>query len=244
MKNLKYLLIFGLVATALTSFTLWLALNKIFFTFVFSVAAMDPHNWVYVTVNFALLSLFLVFTVFRRKVARLPSSIYLAFIVALYIEMYGFALTMFAISAVFGLAGIATFWGFLLPLIGLASLNSIFYFIIVPVSNMIILSGIFLVVFGWRRIYKAKDTLVTTGIYAQTRHPQYLGFLLITGGIVFLWPTFSTLLMWPILMFLYYRLAKEEEQRMEEKFEEEYREYKKSVSRFMPRWSRIKEAFA
>jgi len=244
MKNLKYLLIFMLAATAMISFTLWLALNKIFFTFVFSVAAMDPHNWVYVTVNFALLSLFLVFTVFRRKVARLPSSIYLAFIVALYIEMYGFALTMFAISAVFGLAGIATFWGFLLPLIGLASLNSIFYFIIVPVSNMIILSGIFLVVFGWRRIYKAKDKLVTTGIYAQTRHPQYLGFLLITGGIVFLWPTFSTLLMWPILMFLYYRLAKEEEQRMEEKFEEEYREYKKSVSRFMPRWSRIKEAFA
>jgi len=244
MKNLKYLLIFMLAATAMISFTLWLALNKIFFTFVFSVAAMDPHNWVYVTVNFALLSLFLVFTVFRRKVARLPSSIYLAFIVALYIEMYGFALTMFAISAVFGLAGIATFWGFLLPLIGLASLNSIFYFIIVPVSNMIILSGIFLVVFGWRRIYKAKDTLVKTGIYAQTRHPQYLGFLLITGGIVFLWPTFSTLLMWPILMFLYYRLAKEEEQRMEEKFEEEYREYKKSVSRFMPRWSRIKEAFA
>jgi len=132
----------------MTLSTIWLAVNKIFFTFVFSVAAIDPHNWVYVTVNFVLLSLFLVFTVFRRKVARLPSSIYLAFIVALYIEMYGFALTMFAINAAFGVAGIATFWGFLLPLIGLTSLNAIFYFIIVPVSNMIILSGIFLVIFG------------------------------------------------------------------------------------------------
>ena len=244
MKNLKYLLIFVFVATAMTLFTIWLAMNKIFFTFVFSVAAMDPHNWVYVIINFALLSLFLVFTIFRKKVARLPSSIYLAFIVALYIEMYGFALTMFAISAGFGLAGIATFWGFLLPLTGLASLNSIFYFIIVPVSNMIILSGIFLVVFGWRRIFKAKNTLVTTGIYAQTRHPQYLGFLLITGGIVFLWPTFSTLLMWPILAFLYYRLAKEEEAKMEKKFSEEYREYKRIVPRFIPKRGRIKEAFA
>jgi protein-S-isoprenylcysteine O-methyltransferase Ste14 len=223
--------------------TIWLAINKIFFTFVFSVAAIDPHNWIYVTVNFVLLSLFLVFTVFRRKVARLPSSIYLAFIVALYIEMYGFALTMFAINAVFGIAGIATFWGFLLPLIGLSSLNSIFYFIIVPVSNMIILLGIFFVVFGWRKIYKAKEKLVTTGIYAQTRHPQYLGFLLLTGGVVFLWPTFSTLLMWPILLFLYHRLAEEEGQKLEAKFGKDYLEYKKSVPRFLPNWGRFKEAF-
>jgi protein-S-isoprenylcysteine O-methyltransferase Ste14 len=227
----------------MTLFTIWLAINKIFFTFVFSVAAIDPHNWIYVTVNFVLLSLFLVFTVFRRKVARLPSSIYLAFIVALYIEMYGFALTMFAINAVFGIAGIATFWGFLLPLIGLSSLNSIFYFIIVPVSNMIILLGIFFVVFGWRKIYKAKEKLVTTGIYAQTRHPQYLGFLLLTGGVVFLWPTFSTLLMWPILLFLYHRLAEEEGQKLEAKFGEDYLEYKKSVPRFLPNWGRFKEAF-
>ena len=227
----------------MTLFTIWLAINKIFFTFVFSVAAIDPHNWIYVTLNFVLLSLFLVFTVFRRKVARLPSSIYLAFIVALYIEMYGFALTMFAINAVFGIAGIATFWGFLLPLIGLSSLNSIFYFIIVPVSNMIILLGIFFVVFGWQKIYKAKEKLVTTGIYAQTRHPQYLGFLLLTGGVVFLWPTFSTLLMWPILLFLYHRLAEEEGQKLEAKFGKDYLEYKKSVPRFLPNWGRFKEAF-
>ena len=209
-------------------------MNRIFFTFVFSVAAIDPHSWIYVIVNFVLLSVFLVFTVFRRKVARLPSSVYLAFIVALYIEMYGFALTMFVISAVFGLAGVATFWGFLLPLTGLALLESIFYYVIVPISNIIILAGIFLLVFGWRRIYRAKDRLVTAGIYAHTRHPQYLGFLLITGGINFLWPTFSTLLMWPILVFLYIRLAKEEEAKMGAKFGEEYQKYKNTVPMFIP----------
>jgi protein-S-isoprenylcysteine O-methyltransferase Ste14 len=120
----------------------------------------------------------------------------------------------------------------------------IFPDVILPISNIMILAGIFLVVFGWRRIYRAKDKLVTKGIYAQTRHPQYLGFLLITGGIDFLWPTFSTLLMWPLLVFLYYRLAKEEEAKMEETFGEEYREYKKSVPRFLPNWTRIREAFS
>jgi protein-S-isoprenylcysteine O-methyltransferase Ste14 len=229
----KSLLGLVLLGMAVSLFSVWLAMNQI--TFIFSVAAIGyPHNWGYVALNFILLSLFLLFIKFRRRVALLPSSVYLAFIVALYIEMYGFPLTMYFFSWFLGYENVATLWYFLVGLTGHDLFVSIYLGVILPISNMIILTGMFLIVFGWSRIFKAKDALVTTGIYAHVRHPQYLGFLLLTLGINFLWTTFSTLILWPILALLYHRLAKEEEKDMEAKFGEEYREYKNKVPMFIP----------
>jgi len=100
---------------------------------------------------------------------------------------------------------------------------------------MIILIGILLIIFGWRKIYGAKGQLVTTGIYGHVRHPQYLGFLLLTLGMNVLWIAISTLLLWPILAILYYRLAKAEDKELEERFGEEYRKYKCMVPILIPR---------
>ena len=230
----KYLLSLVLLGGLVPLFSVWLAMNQI--TFIFSVAAVGyPENWGYVALNFLLLSLFLVFIKFRRKVACLPSSVYLAFIVALYIEMYGFPLTMYFFSWFLGYENVATLWYFLVGVIGYDAFVSVYLSVILPISNVIIISGMFLIVFGWSRIFRAKDALITTGIYAHVRHPQYLGFLLLTLGINFLWTTFSTLILWPVLALLYYRLAKEEEKSMEKKFGEEYREYKRAVPMFIPR---------
>jgi protein-S-isoprenylcysteine O-methyltransferase Ste14 len=223
-----------LLGVLVSLFSVWLAMNHI--TFIFSVAAVGyPENWGYVALNFILLSLFLVFIKFRRKAARLPSSIYLAFIVALYIEMYGFPLTMYFFSWFLGYENVATVWYFLVGVTGIDQFVSIYLGVVLPISNAIILTGMFLIVFGWSRIFRAKDALITTGIYGHVRHPQYLGFLLLTLGINFLWTTFSTLILWPVLALLYYRLAREEEKGMEEKFGEEYREYKRVVPMFIPR---------
>ncbi|MEM2099022.1 MAG: methyltransferase [Candidatus Bathyarchaeia archaeon] len=230
----KFILSLILLAVTVVVISFWLAMNHI--TFIFSVAAMGyPQNWGYVILNFLILSLFLVFIKFRRKVARLPSSAYLAFIIALYIEMYGFPLTMYFFSWFLGYENVATLWYFLTTITGYDLFVAVYLGVILPISNVIILNGILLIIFGWSKIFKAKGELVTTGIYAHVRHPQYLGFLLLTFGINFLWTTFSTLILWPLLVVLYYKLAKEEELEMEKKFGEEYKRYKSTVPMFIPR---------
>jgi protein-S-isoprenylcysteine O-methyltransferase Ste14 len=214
----------------------WFAQHQI--SLIFSIAAygLESQNWIYVIINLILLSLFILLIGFRKKLTRLPASIYLAFIIALYIEMYGFPLTMYFLTWAFGSSGIAhPLWFILSPFTGEQLFVSIFMGVIVPISNVIIITGMLLVIFGWKKIFRTKNQLVTTGIYSHVRHPQYLGFLLITLGMNVLWVTFSTLALWPVLAFLYYRLAKEEDEQMEAEFGEEFLKYKNSVPTFIPK---------
>jgi protein-S-isoprenylcysteine O-methyltransferase Ste14 len=103
------------------------------------------------------------------------------------------------------------------------------------------LIGTVLIILGWRDIHRyywskeeGQGRLVTRGIYAYIRHPQYTGFMLITLGMLFEWSTLPVLIMWPILVYMYYRLAKREEADMEAEFGETYRYYKATTSMFIP----------
>jgi protein-S-isoprenylcysteine O-methyltransferase Ste14 len=49
------------------------------------------------------------------------------------------------------------------------------------------------------------------------------------------WPTIVTAAMWPILMFMYYRLALREEKEMESAFGDRFADYKRQVPMFLPR---------
>jgi hypothetical protein len=60
---------------------------------------------------------------------------------------------------------------------------------------------------------------------SYVRHPQYVGFILIMLGFLAQWSTLLTLLMFPILVVMYVRLARQEEQEVRGEFGEEYDQY-------------------
>ena len=88
---------------------------------------------------------------------------------------------------------------------------------------------------GWVLIHASQGKrLVTDGVYAHVRHPQYSAIFLITAGFLLQWPTIITLFMWPVLMIAYYRLAMKEEREVEKQFGKAYLDYKKKVPAFLP----------
>ncbi len=110
-------------------------------------------------------------------------------------------------------------------------------------GSWITLTGIVLVVVGWRKIHRAKD-LVTGGIYRYIRHPQYAGLFLIMSGWLLHWPTLLTLILFPILIMVYYRLAVREENEMLEVFGSRYEIYMKQTPRFFPNFKKIRQKAA
>ncbi len=199
-------------------------------------------QWWAVALWVVLFGVFLAFIPFYKKSQRKPASVYLAFVLALALEMFGVPLSMYILTAVLGKAiPEGVFWGHTLSMwIGTAGMYPAYF---------CYLAGIVLVVWGWRDIYRyywSKDRtqarLVTQGIYRFIRHPQYTGFLLITLAMLFEWATIPLLVMWPILVWLYVRLAKREEADMEAEFGAAYDEYRSRTGMFLPGLGRVRAA--
>ena len=195
--------------------------------------------WSLVVVNaaiFVLLALSYLAPVKRREWRSF--GVFVGFVVALFTEMYGFPLTIYVLTAVLGnrypaLNPFSHASGHLwLTLLGGGAWMSA---VIHLVSNGLMLAGLLLIGAGWRRIHGAHGALVTDGVYARMRHPQYAGLMLITIGMLIQWPTIITVATWPLLILVYYRLARREEREAERQFGDGYREYRARVPMFVPR---------
>lgn len=158
----------------------------------------------------------------RRRLVNKPNGVLSAFIVALYVEMYGLPLTLVALQP-------------LLPgrlLIGPYPPTTP----VRVVGSLLILGGFLLVAFGWRRIHQAqaKGLLTSQGIYSVIRHPQYVGLMLLTLGQLVQWPTLGGLVLWPLMVLVYMRLARQEERECTEVTEGAYQRYAADVPAFIP----------
>jgi protein-S-isoprenylcysteine O-methyltransferase Ste14 len=164
-----------------------------------------------------------------------------AFLVALFTEMYGYPLTIYLLSGWLssrfpGVDFLAHDAGHLLETMFGWRANphfGPFHFL----SFVLLGGGFWLLAASWRVLYAASRAhrLALTGPYARVRHPQYIGFVLIITGFLVQWPTLVTLAMYPILVFMYARLARREEAEMLERFGDAYRKYSERVPAFFPR---------
>jgi protein-S-isoprenylcysteine O-methyltransferase Ste14 len=201
--------------------------------------------WTLVVFNSAIFLMF-AFSFFKPKTGRdwRTFGAFAAFIVTLFVEMYGFPLSIYLMS------GWLQSW---YPGLDLLSHNSGHlwstllgekgdpHFGPLHIASYVFLGfGFYLLSSAWHVLYHAqrRNALATSGPYAHIRHPQYVAFVLILLGFLLQWPTLLTLLMFPFLLVMYGRLAVTEEAEMHMRFGADFESYAVRTPRFLPRLRR------
>jgi protein-S-isoprenylcysteine O-methyltransferase Ste14 len=176
-----------------------------------------------IALNILIVVGFLALLPYRRETKGTWKSkgAFVAFVIALMTEMFGWPLLLFLLS----------------PLVEVPALASAWFGAVghwpARVGTMVSFLGIVQIAAGWRQIHDARG-LVTTGIYRWMRHPQYTGIFLFTLGWILHWPSVVTLALWPVLIAAYCWLALFEEKQARAEFGTEWDAYAARTRRFIP----------
>jgi protein-S-isoprenylcysteine O-methyltransferase Ste14 len=198
--------------------------------------------WSLVVINIAIFATF-AYSFVRPRTARDWRSFgaFTSFLVALFVEMYGFPLTIYLLSEWLQRRyprldllshDAGHLWETLLGWQGNPHLNPLHL-----LSNLLIAFGFIVLARSWPVLYAAQQRgeLATTGPYAYVRHPQYTAFVVIMFGFLLQWPTLLTLVMFPILTWAYVRLARREEAEVRARFGPAYARYAGVTPAYVPR---------
>ena len=198
--------------------------------------------WILVLINTAVFVIF-AFSFFHPRTSRDWRSFgaFSGFLLALFTEMYGFPLTIYLLSGWLqsrypGLDPFSHDAGHLpetlLGFRGDPHLSPLHL-----LSYVAIFGGFILLSSAWKVLFQAQRSgqVAMTGPYGYVRHPQYAGFILIMIGFLLQWPTLVTIVMFPVLLTMYVRLAHREEREALQQFGEPYARYAAVTPAFIPR---------
>lgn len=194
--------------------------------------------WPLVLINVGLFVGFLLsFAKPSSKIEWRNFGVFTAFIVALFVEMYGFPLTIYFLTSWLGSNYPAAdpfshANGHLLGVFfGVQSDHGT---VLHMLSNILIIGGAIMISSGWNAIHQGKGKMVTTGLYKYIRHPQYVGFIAVIVGFLVQWPTLVTVIMAPVLIIRYILLAKKEERKAIDEYGDSFRDYMQRVPAWIP----------
>jgi len=208
-----------------------------------NAAAGDYGLWVLVAINSAFFILFAAsFFKPRSRQDWRTLGMFSAFVVALFTEMYGFPLTIYLLSGWLQSRFPGVDWfshdaGHLLEMM-VGWRGNPHFGPFHMLSFLFVGAGFWLISAAWPVLYRAQKegVLSLSGPYAKVRHPQYVGFVLVMFGFLLQWPTLVTLVMFPVLVFMYWRLALSEERQALAEFGDRYAAYARTTPAFVPRF--------
>ncbi len=183
-------------------------------------------RWDLVLMCIFIFIVFLALIPLRLKKDWKSHGVYSAFVISLFVEMFGFPLSLYFISSLLGVTLMEESFMRYVVNIGM------------PIGYFVILIGVLFIIFGWREVYRNKGSLATGNVYRFVRHPQYLGLILVATGWAVFWPTIPILVLLPFLIVLYYRLSRKEDRILAEKFGEQYRKWSQKTPMLIPRIKR------
>ncbi len=194
-----------------------------------AITVVIKRQWHVALASMLFFIAFLIPLTWRRKARWAEYGMVAAFFVSLFIEMFGIPLTLLFASRFIPTPAMDlpqnavnfNAWG-----VGMGLSVPMLYGLVLTIS------GLALIVVGWVQLYRAvkTETVVTSGVYALSRHPQYVGFLLVLMGWLVGWPTILTVVMAPLLMVQYVRVCLKEEAELDTLT---YSAYRSSVPMFL-----------
>jgi protein-S-isoprenylcysteine O-methyltransferase Ste14 len=125
------------------------------------------------------------------------------------------------------------------------------FLVVMGMATALLGQAVRLITIGFEYIHRGgKDgkvyagRLVCGGVYGITRNPMYVGNALIAIGMTMHFGSpLGYLILIPLFLFVYQAIVAAEEAYLRDKFGSEYADYEKSVNRYLPSLSRVRESF-
>jgi protein-S-isoprenylcysteine O-methyltransferase Ste14 len=107
-----------------------------------------------------------------------------------------------------------------------------------PIAAALVALFMYFAVKSHRMIFdevRKPPAVIKGGVFSYSRHPLYFSWILLYLGLAVSTFSLASFALWIVIFIFYDRISAYEEERLEERFGDEYSEYMNQVPRWLPR---------